>query len=156
MNMVVSDTSPLNYLVQLGRESLLPQIFSSIIIPAEVLTELIHARSPPSVQKWATRLPAWISIQTVTKPLSLPVDVGEVAAVSLAVEMAISDVLIDDGRARKIALGLGLNPIGTLRILEIAAERQLVEINYELDVLEKSNFRVHPNLVRQLREKFKR
>ena len=44
---VVCDTSPVNYLVLIGEIDLLPQLFTTVVLPAGVLAELQHPRTPP-------------------------------------------------------------------------------------------------------------
>jgi len=48
----VADTSPLNYLVQIGRESLLPALYKRVVVPSAVLVELSHTSAPPAIRKW--------------------------------------------------------------------------------------------------------
>jgi predicted nucleic acid-binding protein len=49
---IVSDTSPLNYLVLIGLVELLPKLASDILIPPAVAGELIHPRTPLSDRQW--------------------------------------------------------------------------------------------------------
>jgi predicted nucleic acid-binding protein len=46
---VVSDTSPLNYLILIDAVDLLPQIFGQVYAPSEVVEELKHVGSPEAV-----------------------------------------------------------------------------------------------------------
>jgi predicted nucleic acid-binding protein len=153
MNIIVADTSPLNYLVQIGRVDVLPRLFSIISIPTEVLAELNHPQAPAVVRAWVSSGPSWLNVREVTAPLTLPIDVGEVAAISLAVELQCKDILIDDARGRQIASGLGLNPFGTLRVLERAADAGLLDLAKALSDLQSSNFRIHPNVLDDLRKR---
>lgn len=43
---VISDTSPVNYLVLIDEIELLPQLFTEIIIPQAVLSELQRTETP--------------------------------------------------------------------------------------------------------------
>jgi predicted nucleic acid-binding protein len=43
---VVSDTSPINYLTLIGHQDLLQSLFGEIIIPASVFDELSHPTHP--------------------------------------------------------------------------------------------------------------
>jgi predicted nucleic acid-binding protein len=43
---VVSDTSPLNYLVLIGADQVLPSLFGQVLTPPEVLAEMQHAKAP--------------------------------------------------------------------------------------------------------------
>ena len=40
--LVVSDTTPLNYLVLIEVVQVLPELFGSILVPAQVIKELLH------------------------------------------------------------------------------------------------------------------
>lgn len=46
---VVSDTSPLNYLVFIQAIDLLPQLFGRVVTAPAVMGELSHASSPAAV-----------------------------------------------------------------------------------------------------------
>jgi predicted nucleic acid-binding protein len=43
---VVSDTSPLNYLVLIGQIDVLPVLFTKVLIPDGVLSELVNPATP--------------------------------------------------------------------------------------------------------------
>ena len=152
MTLIVADTSPLNYLIQLGCVEILPQLFSAVLIPTEVLAELRHPRAPEPVRRWAQLPPPWLEVRPVTRPLTLAADAGEVSALSLAVELHLSEVLMDDGRGRELARELGLRPLGTLRLLELAAGHALIDLHLTLDALEATNYRIHPRLIQRLRQ----
>ncbi len=47
---IVSNTSPLNYLILIGYINLLPELFQQIIIPQAVYRELSDASAPSPVQ----------------------------------------------------------------------------------------------------------
>ncbi len=49
---VVSNTSPLNYLILVEAAHLLPAFFSNIIIPLAVRDELSDALAPDPVRHW--------------------------------------------------------------------------------------------------------
>jgi hypothetical protein len=51
MRLVVADTSPLRYLVQIDQIDLLPQLFEKIFIPSVVCDELRHTSAPDAVRK---------------------------------------------------------------------------------------------------------
>ena len=67
---------------------------------------------------------------------------GEADALSLAKELGIPDVLIDERRGRKIAQREGLNPLPTLAIIELAAARGLLELRLTLEKLQQTNIRI--------------
>jgi predicted nucleic acid-binding protein len=55
---VVSNTSPLNYLVLVGSAEVLPQLFRDVYAPPEVIAELLDPRTPEVVRRWAESVTA--------------------------------------------------------------------------------------------------
>jgi len=46
---VVADTSPLNYFLQIGSETVLPALYQRVLVPSAVLDELAHPDAPTVV-----------------------------------------------------------------------------------------------------------
>jgi predicted nucleic acid-binding protein len=146
--MVVSDTSPLNYLAQIGLLELLPALYGEVLIPAAVARELGHPGAPVVVRGLSEAPPAWL----VTRdPAALDATIGlgggEVAAISLAVELRAERLLMDDRAAARAAAARGLTVAGTLTVLAEASERKLVELAEAIQRLRATNFRVSPEVV---------
>ena len=59
---VVSNTTPLNYLVWIGEVDIIPKLFNTLTIPPAVYQELQHPDTPDIVQDWANRLPSWVIV----------------------------------------------------------------------------------------------
>jgi predicted nucleic acid-binding protein len=69
---VISDTSPLNYLILIGQENLLPTLFGQVCVPQTVFDELSAEGASVQVRSWAQTLPSWIEIkQTNLTALSM-------------------------------------------------------------------------------------
>jgi predicted nucleic acid-binding protein len=140
---VVSDTSPINYLCQIGEIDLLPRLFSEVLIPPAVMAELRHPRAPQPVAIWLSSLPQWAKIQA---PLALQpnlgLDPGETEAISLAIELRLEAVLIDERAGRLVAEGRGITAIGTLAILNAADLHGLVDLEVAIQQLRRTNFHV--------------
>lgn len=84
---VVSDTSPLNYLVLIDTVEILPRIFKCLAVPPAVIEELTHPGSPVVVRSWANAPPNWLMIQEPMEVVRIPgLGLGESAAISLAEE----------------------------------------------------------------------
>jgi predicted nucleic acid-binding protein len=49
---VVADTAPLNYLIQIDCDGLLPKLYGRIVVPVSVVQELGHAAAPAAVRRW--------------------------------------------------------------------------------------------------------
>jgi predicted nucleic acid-binding protein len=141
---VVSDTTPLNYLVLINAIDVLPRLFDEIYVPPSVVSELDQPKTPHLVRQWAKSPPAWLTIVAPRSRLASTVALGagEADALSLAKELGINEVLIDERRGRKIAEQEGMTPLPTLAILERAAAENLLELHVAVDQLQRTNFRV--------------
>jgi predicted nucleic acid-binding protein len=82
---VVSDTSPLNYLILIGEAVVLERLYGRVLIPQAVWSELQSGGTPVSVQEWMANLPGWVEISEVLDPdPTLKLDPGEQEAITLA------------------------------------------------------------------------
>jgi predicted nucleic acid-binding protein len=118
VSVVVSDTSPLHYLVLCGAQTVLPTLFQKVVIPPTVFRKLQQPNTPPAVRQWASTLPAWVEVQTPKSiNLVLDVDAGELEAICLAQEIKAAAVLMDDRAGRNAAIHCGLAVIGTMDCL---------------------------------------
>jgi predicted nucleic acid-binding protein len=146
---VVSDTSPLNYLVLISEIDVLPKLFDQIFIPPSVIVELTRLKTPDIVRKWAHSPPVWLTIVAPSSRLSSTAALGdgEADALSLAKELGIRDVLIDERRGRNIAEREGLTPLPTLAVLERAAAENLIALGPVLERLQQTNIRVPPERI---------
>ena len=145
---VISDTSPINYLVLIDEIELLPKLFGTIIIPQAVLSELQRAETPNQVKMWLATNPAWLELRNVSViDSTIALGAGECEAISLAKEINADLVLIDDKKARQAAIERNLTVAGTLNILELASVKNLIELSEVFDKLQQTNFRVSQALL---------
>jgi predicted nucleic acid-binding protein len=148
---IVSDTSPINYLILIEAIEVLPKLFDEVLIPPAVHSELQRPRTPPAVFRWAASLPSWARIQ---RPFqidpAIALGAGETEAISLAIELKISAILIDERKGRLAAEQRGILPVGTLNILDSADLRGLLDFEEAVARLRKTNFHVEPALVEAL------
>lgn len=119
---VVSDTSPLTALLTVGEEDLLCKLFTEVVIPDAVRTELLRTHA---------RLPGWLRVAHVTdteqsRKYALIVDAGEAEAIELARELHAERLLIDERKGRKLAVQEGVAVIGLLGIVLLAKRKQLI------------------------------
>jgi predicted nucleic acid-binding protein len=148
---IVSDTSPINYLVLIREIELLPKLFGEVVIPQAVLDELKQEGTPEAVKNWIASNPQWLEIQNAKAiDQTITLGAGEREAISLAVELNADLVLIDDRKARKAAIERGLNVAGTINILESASKRGLVILAEAFKKLEQTNFRIAPSLLAEI------
>ena len=120
--LVVSDTSPLTALLQIGRADLLQRLFSEVFIPPAVATELLRSH---------TKLPDWLRVRA---PREIPevitsarLDRGETEALALALDLHADAILMDERLGRRVARDLGLKATGLLGCLVLAKEAQIIE-----------------------------
>lgn len=148
---VVSDTAPLNYAIQIGCAHVLPELFGEVFIPAAVADELRHPNAPTAVANWIAAPPLWLREVTLKDQPAMPrLGRGEAAAIALARELD-ADLLIDDQKGKRIAQGLGLRTIGLLSVLRIASERKALDLLDCLDRLERTNFFVPKGILAEMR-----
>ena len=156
---VVSDTTPLNYLILIGSVEVLPAIFGRVYAPSAVIAELSHVRSPQVVRAWASNTPEWLTVQDPAHlDASLKLDAGETAAISLALELKADRVLIDERKGYKAVLQRGLKPASTLGVIEEASYRGLLDFEGAIERLEKeTTFHISEEVLeefkRQVRQK---
>jgi predicted nucleic acid-binding protein len=139
---VVSDTSPLNYLVLIDAIEVLPKLFLEVHAPTKVMEELNRPRTPEVVRQWTQAPPEWLHVSTplTTLATSIRLDPGELQAIALAEELGAKAILIDERKGRRVAEQRGLDAVGTLTVLEFAAERNLLELRLALDSLRQTTF----------------
>jgi len=139
---VVSDTSPLHYLILIDQVQLLPTLYGAVYAPPVVIEELLRPQTPLQVRNWTSSLPDWLVVQTPSFiPATEEIDRGEAEAIALAKELAADTILMDDRDGVQFALREGLDVTGTLGVLILAKHRGLISLRESLHALEQTNFR---------------
>lgn len=127
---VVADTSPLNYLIQIECIDLLRALYGRVVVPHGVLKELSHVDAPKSVRLWIDHLPDWVDSRVVhlqpDRTLAA-LDRGELEAIQLAIELNANLLLIDERRGWIEAERRGLSVTGTLGVLLTAGIQELTD-----------------------------
>jgi predicted nucleic acid-binding protein len=145
---VISDTSPINYLILTGEIDILEKLFSHIIVPQAVFRELQHAKTPQRVKDWITNAPSWIEVKQADASLFTPskrIGDGEREAIALAIELKADAVLIDDRDGTQEARRHSLIAVGTVNLLERAAQKGLIDLPETLERLSQTSFRLPPS-----------
>jgi len=145
---VISDTSPLQYLHQLGLLHLLPALAGRIVVPASVERELLTGREL-GVNLPDLRILDWVEIRHPTSRPALPLindlGPGETETLMLALESTNAVALLDDALARRVAEILKVQFTGTLGLLLDAKKAELVtSVRPLLDQLQVLRFRLSP------------
>jgi uncharacterized protein len=119
---VVSDTSVITSLIQIGRVTWLRELHKLILIPRAVQQELI---------RYHPTLPAFIEVcevldREMVARLETQLDLGEAEAIVLAKEKRADLLLIDEKLGRRIALREGIRVAGLLALLVEAKHHKLL------------------------------
>jgi predicted nucleic acid-binding protein len=150
---VVADTSPINYLVLVDAISVLPKLYNEVVIPQAVFEELQTKETLGKVRSWIEHLLSWLSIKQSTALLDLNLfnlDPGEREAIVLVNELRADALIIDDRAGREEAKKRGIFVIGTLGVLNSAAENDLIDLPAVLDKLQTTSFRASARLISDL------
>lgn len=151
---VISDTSPIRYLCQIGRIDILPAIFGSVVVPNAVAAELSREATPQAARDLIGNPPGWLHIRAPSRPTAATGDFGdgELQAIALALELHADYLIIDDWGARTIAERQNIAVIGTLGALKIAARRGLVELEQAINELQLCGFYISDKLKAEILE----
>jgi predicted nucleic acid-binding protein len=152
MRVVVADTGPHNYLVQIDAIELLPKLFGQILVPAAVHDELSHLRSPASVRAWIAAPPPWLEIRpnpgdSTDRVMSRLLDQGERATIALAGAIGADLILMDERDGVAIARSHGFAVTGTLGVLDLALQRELVNLAQAVTRLKATSFHYRQGLL---------
>lgn len=152
---VISDTSSISNLIQIGRLDLLHQLFGQIIITTSVFEEL----SVIEIQRQALLEISWIEIktphnQTLVNSLLKDLDVGEAESIVLAIELGAKHLIIDEFKGRIVAENLGINIVGVLGILIMAKNNGLIPVVKPIiEELLQVGFRLNQQLIAKVLNK---
>ena len=155
---VVSDTTPLNYLILINRIEILRSLYNEVVIPPAVLNELQAHGTPLSVIEWTQHLPNWIIVGRLKRSTVIQheIEEGEAEAIALAQQLQADLILLDDRRAREFAESQSLKVVGTLGVMVEASRRGLIDFRAAIQELKKTNFRLSQEVLdsalEQLRE----
>ena len=140
---VIADTAPINYLVLIGEQNILPTLFGQIIIPKTVLRELLATATPQAVRQWVINPPQWLEIRQMTTAPDTSLshlDEGEREAIQLAEDLGADLLLVDEKAARREAAKRHLSTSGTLGVLDRAADKGLIDFSQALQGLKQTSF----------------
>ena len=152
---IVSDTSPISYLVLIGEADVLPKLYDEIWIPEAVWSELEDAKGPEPLRVWTRQPPAWLAVKETPKSTGIEADLsdldaGEREAILLAKQAEANLIILDEQAGRAVARERGLALTGTIGVLGAAALAGLVNAVSVVKELQQTSFRASPDLYRWL------
>lgn len=119
---VISDTSPITTLIQIGKVDLLHKLYGEILIPEAIRDELFL--SHPALPEFFQCVP--VNNHAAVARLLSELDAGESEAIVLAKEHAADILLMDEIKGRKIAAREGICFVGLLGVLAQAKLNNLI------------------------------
>lgn len=141
---VISDTSCLIALSRIGQLELLEKLFQRLVTTQTVKDE------------FGETIPNWIDILEVNNvdkiaELETVLDEGEASAIALALETEKCILIIDEKKGRKISKDLGIEIIGTLKVIQMARQKGIIEsIRPLVEDLQKAGFRFSKSILEKL------
>lgn len=146
MSEFICNTSPLQYLYQLGLLDILRALTGGVTVPPAVVRELQAGPSRGATVPDPASL-SWVTTRTPTSaavmPLITDLGAGEREVLALARESPTAIAILDDGAARRVAAILGIRHRGTLGVLLDAKRVGLVvAVQPILDQLQALGFRL--------------
>ena len=133
---IISDTSCLILLANIGELDLLHEVYGQIITTIDIANE------------YGEKLPDWVEIKEVKdkyrqRILEMQIDKGKSSAITLALETSDCTLILDDYKARRMAEQLHLSYTGTIGVIIKAKLLGLIpSIKPLLDKIRQTNFRV--------------
>ncbi len=153
---IIADAGPLIALAGIDALFILQELFSEISIVEAVKHECL-AKPCTDSQRIATAIETgWVKIiatSDTTEPLSPALGRGESDSIGFALKSpAESLFIVDDRLACRFALKRGVNIVGTVRILDFAEQRGLIE-NAEQSIarMTEIGYRISVELLNQIR-----
>jgi predicted nucleic acid-binding protein len=106
-------------------------LFDRVIVPSQLEAELLYPE--PVRLLWANRPPWLVSEPTAFGPIlykARELGLGESAVIQLAERSRANLVLLDDKDGRNAAMERGFLAVGSIGVLEMAAVRRLVDLEW--------------------------
>jgi len=134
---VVSNATALIHLSKIGKLSLLRRLFSKVIIPRAVYSEVAVPGEVGCEETARAVQEKWIIVKDIHDRISAYelaplLHRGEAEAIVLAEEAKANYLIVDERVARHIVASRGIRVIGILGILSLCVELNLISINEAL------------------------
>jgi predicted nucleic acid-binding protein len=132
IEVIISDTSSLSNLINIGRLDLLEKLYNNVTITPEIYNEY--------KLKFKDELPNWITTKEVKNKekvieINKEYGIGESSAIALALETPNTLIIIDDQEAKLYASKIGLSVIGTIGVIKQAVDKKIIKNKVEANNL---------------------
>lgn len=126
---VICNATPLINFASIERIDIMTTLFKEVIIPEAVYQETTQFNFPSAPIILQAVEQQWLQIHQVTAipdSISILLDDGEREVIALALQRNEKRVLLDEKSARQIAKNFNLQIIGSLGILVLAKQNQII------------------------------
>lgn len=157
MAVVVSDAGPLIALAKVDALFVARRLFARLQIPEAVWSECRGKPGDDSRRIEQAGRDGWLRVVKLTteatrKRFPPSLGRGEIEALQFAMETRPSLLIVDDRLARRQALQLGLDYIGTVRMLLLAERRSLIDdAETVVQRMTANGYRISPRVLQQLK-----
>lgn len=156
---MVSNATALIHLSRINKLSLLRELFSKVIIPRAVYSEVAVPSEVGYKEIVKGVQEHWIVVKDVRDRASVYeltplLHKGEAESIILAEEAKADYLIVDERMARNIATSRGIKVIGILGILRLCVELRLVSVNEAIrlsEVLIKSGYTIDLEVYKEWR-----
>jgi predicted nucleic acid-binding protein len=133
---IISDSSCLIALDNIGMISILKDLYEKIYITEEVYSEFGQ-----SIENWIEIKP--VENKNYLRILNQLVDLGEASTIALSLELTDNLMILDDKKARTVANNLNLKFTGLLGVILKAKQQEIIpSVSHLLSRLKSVNFRI--------------
>jgi predicted nucleic acid-binding protein len=149
----VVDASPAIFLAKIGELGLLQLGAEEVLMPSLVFREIEQVNDSASAAVFEAR-GEWLTEceYHAAQPIaSLSLGPGERAVIEQALGLGIDQVVIDDLVARRVAVQVGLKPIGTLGILLAAKLAGIIpSLSEKIEALQAAGMHLSETLIQRI------
>ncbi len=150
---IICNATPLINFAAIDRLDLLQVLFGQVLIPQAVYNETTVLGFSGTQAVLQAIDSGWLQVYPApVANLPATLDDGEREAIALALTVPQPRILLDEQEARRVAQGLGLQVMGTLGILLLAKENQVIlQVRSLLDaMIQDAQYWVSASLYEQL------
>lgn len=143
---IISDASCLILLEKIGELNILEKLYGEVIITSIIADE------------YGLELQMWIKVidpknKVLQNQLMDSMDIGEASAIALAIELGHCKLILDDEKARRKVIEMGLDFTGTLGVLSAAKLKGIIPaLKPIFDKIELTDFHFTQQLLQKILE----
>jgi len=143
---IISNTSCLIVLDNIGKINILKELYGQIFITEEVYNEF-----GKNIENWITVCS--VKNKNYVNILNANIDLGEASTIALSLEIDNSTVILDDLKARRIAQKLNIKLTGTIGVLLKAKEKNIIDsLSLVIDEMKNKKFRISPEIEKTIKK----